>query len=604
MTKEVFSSTFLPLLPNAPGIYKYYDEGKRLLYVGKAKNLKKRVCSYFVKVQDNLKTRRLVSAINSMEWTITNDEHDAFLLENSLIKHFKPPFNINLKDDKTYPYVVIKNEPFPRVFLTRRLIKDGSEYIGPFTDVGSVRTLLELIRRNIPLRTCSLPLTPANIQKGKFRVCLEYHLGNCRGPCEALQSEAAYMESIALVRQLLKGNLAPLLQDLKEEMKIAAAHMEFEKAQLIKHNLDALQNYQSTSSVVSTHFRNMDVASIIAQEDEAYVNYMVVAGGRIIHSKSLVVEKKMDETPAEILAFALDFLRPRFQSEASEIVLPFPVEMADERLKLTIPRSGEKKKLLELSLKNAEYFQAEQMQKKRLLLRDRTAADRQEMLEQLQDDLQLSELPVHIECFDNSNFQGSFPVAAMVCFKDGVPSKKDYRHFHIKTVAGINDFASMAEIVKRRYKRLLDEVQPLPQLVIIDGGKGQLGAAMESIEALGLTGRMTVVGLAKREESVFFPGDKEPLQLPFNGQSLLLLRRIRDEVHRFGITFHRETRSRGTIKNELEAIPGIGQKTAHTLLQTYRSVAKIKQMTQRELTLTLGASKARIVYQYFHPEEG
>jgi excinuclease ABC subunit C len=603
MTIETFQSSFSALLPAAPGIYRYYGPGKRLLYVGKAKNLKKRVTSYFVKTHDNRKTEKLVASIEYMEWTVTNDEHDAFLLENSLIKHFKPPFNINLKDDKTYPYVVIKKEPFPRVFLTRRLIRDGSEYFGPFTDVSAVRTLLGIIRQNIPLRTCSLPLTESNINKHKFKVCLEYHLGNCKGPCEAFQSEAEYATSISLVRQMLRGNLGPLMQGLKEDMRSFSASMAFEKAQMTKRKLEALQNYQSKSGVVSHHLKDIDVASIVMGEEESFVNYMVVADGRVIQSKSLMVEKKLDESPEEILAFAISVLRSKFKSEATEIVVPFPVEIAEKDLKTTIPKAGEKKQLLDLSFKNGAYFQIEQQKKKRLLLKDRTADDRQEMLEQLQDDLQLSALPDHIECFDNSNFQGSFPVAAMVCFKNGLPSKKDYRHFHIKTVSGINDFASMAEIVKRRYKRLLDEGQPLPQLVIIDGGKGQLSSALESIEALGLTGRMTVVGLAKREEQLFFPGGKMPLVLPYNGQSLLFLRRIRDEVHRFGITFHRETRSKGTIRNELEGIPGIGEKTAQTLLQTYRSVAKIKQMTQRELTLTLGATKAGIVFRYFHPPE-
>jgi excinuclease ABC subunit C len=402
---------------------------------------------------------------------------------------------------------------------------------------------------------------------------------------------------------MLRGNLGPLMQGLKEDMKSFSASMAFEKAQMTKRKLEALQNYQSKSGVVSHHLKDIDVASIVMGEEESFVNYMVVADGRVMQSKSLMVEKKLDESPEEILAFAISVLRSKFKSEATEIVVPFPVEIAEKDLKTTIPKAGEKKQLLDLSFKNGAYFQIEQQKKKRLLLKDRTADDRQEMLEQLQDDLQLSALPDHIECFDNSNFQGSFPVAAMVCFKNGLPSKKDYRHFHIKTVSGINDFASMAEIVKRRYKRLLDEGQALPQLVIIDGGKGQLSSALESIEALGLTGRMTVVGLAKREEQLFFPGGKMPLVLPYNGQSLLFLRRIRDEVHRFGITFHRETRSKGTIRNELEGIPGIGEKTAQTLLQTYRSVAKIKQMTQRELTLTLGATKAGIVFRYFHPPE-
>jgi len=603
MTKEVFLATIAPTLPHAPGIYKYFASDKKLLYVGKAKDLRKRVSSYFVKNHDNYKTSRLVDLIHSVEWTITNNEHDAFLLENSLIKHFKPRFNIDLKDDKSYPYVVIKKENFPRVFLTRRLIRDGSEYIGPFTGVWRVRELLDLIRQNIPLRTCGLNLSPGNIAKGKFKVCLEYHLGNCKGPCEGLQSEEAYKESINQVRHLLKGNLSSVLQQLKEEMSGHAANMEFEKAQQLKFKIEALQNYNSRSAVVSVTLGNIDAASIIAGDKEAYVNYLIVAEGKVIHSKSLTIEKKLEETPAEMLAYAIAFLRPRFQSVSKEIVVPFEIETEDTGLKVTVPVTGEKKKLLDLSFKNASYHQQEQEKKTRLLLKDKTDEQRVEVLEQMQDDLQLTELPSHIECFDNSNFQGSFPVAAMVCFKNGVPSKKDYRHFHIKTVEGINDFASMAEIVKRRYKRLLEENKPLPQLVIIDGGKGQLGAAMQSIEDLGLTGRMTVVGLAKREESIFYPGDKDPLQLPFNGQTMLLVRRIRDEVHRFGITFHRDTRSKGTIKNELEDIPGIGSKTAQTLLQTYRSVANIKKLSLAELTTALGAAKAKIIFEYFSGKE-
>ncbi|MFT4061789.1 MAG: excinuclease ABC subunit UvrC [Edaphocola sp.] len=603
MNRDFFQQNIAPTLPHAPGVYKYYGMDKKILYVGKAKDLKKRVSSYFAKQHETRKTTRLVTLIDTMEWTVTNNEHDAFLLENSLIKHFRPPFNINLKDDKSYPYVVIRKEPFPRVYLTRRMVRDGSEYIGPFTGVTVVRELLDMIKEAIPLRTCGLNLTPHNIRRGKFKVCLEYHLGNCKGPCEGLQTEQEYKANIDFIRQLVKGNLGPVLSALREEMATAASHLEYEKAQQIKLKIEALQQYQSRSTVVSSHLINTDVATIIAYEERAYVNYMIVVEGKIIHSKSLLIEKKLDETPEEMLAYAIAFLRPKFQSQSKEVVVPFTVATEDEHLTITVPLAGDRKKLLDLSFKNAEYFKQEQQQKSRLLLKDRTDTDRMEILEQLQDDLQMNQLPLHIECFDNSNFQGSFPVAAMVCFKGGIPSKKDYRHFHIKTVEGINDFASMAEVVKRRYKRLMDEKQPLPQLVIIDGGKGQLGAAMESIEALGLTGRMTIAGLAKREESIFFPGDKDPLQLPYNGQSLLLIRRIRDEVHRFGIAFHRDTRSKGTIKNEIEEIPGIGAKTAQTLLQTYRSVHRVKEMTLRELTMTIGASKARVVFEYFHPGE-
>lgn len=603
MLKAQFSENFAPLLPNAPGIYRYYDKGKQLLYVGKAKNLKKRISSYFTKTHDNKKTEILVSLIDQIEWTVTDDEHDAFLLENSLIKHFKPPFNISLKDDKGYPYVVIKNERFPRVFLTRNKIQDGSEYIGPFTDVTAVRELLQLIRSYIPLRTCGLNLSKRNIAQAKYKVCLEYHLGNCKGPCEGLQSEEAYMESIATVRSLLKGNLGPLLKQLKEEMQEHAQNLEFEKAQIIKKKLDSLQNYQSKSAVVSSTLHDVDAASIIMDGGTAFINYMIVKEGRVLHSKSLKLESQLEENPEDILAFAISFLRPRFQSDSKELVLPFKVQLIEKDVAITIPIKGDKKKLLDLSYKNAEYFKAASDKKGRLLLKDKTEDQRFTTLEQLQEDLHLPSLPVHIECFDNSNFQGSFPVAAMVCFKNGQPSKKDYRHFNIKTVKGINDYASMSEVVMRRYKRLLEENSLLPQLVIIDGGKGQLSAAMKSIEELGLTGSMTLISLAEREEEVFYVGDSESVKLPYNGDSLLFLRRIRDEVHRFAITFHRNQRSAGTFTNELETIPGIGQKTAQTLLRRYRSVSKIKQMTLRELTLTIGASKARIVYQHFHPEE-
>lgn len=603
MLKAQFSENFAPLLPNAPGIYRYYDKGKQLLYVGKAKNLKKRISSYFTKTHDNKKTEILVSQIDQIEWTVTDDEHDAFLLENSLIKHFKPPFNISLKDDKGYPYVVIKNERFPRVFLTRNKINDGSEYIGPFTDVTAVRELLQLIRSYIPLRTCGLNLSKRNIAQGKYKVCLEYHLGNCKGPCEGLQSEEAYMESIATVRSLLKGNLGPLLKQLKEEMQEHAQNLEFEKAQIIKKKLDSLQNYQSKSAVVSSTLHDVDAASIIMDGGIAFINYMIVKEGRVLHSKSLKLETQLEEQPEDILAFAISFLRPRFQSDSKELVLPFKVQLIEKDVTITIPIKGDKKKLLDLSFKNAEYFKAASDKKGRLLLKDKTEEQRLSTLEQLQEDLHLPSLPVHIECFDNSNFQGSFPVAAMVCFKNGQPSKKDYRHFNIKTVKGINDYASMSEVVLRRYKRLLEENSPLPQLVIIDGGKGQLSAAMKSIEELGLTGSMTLISLAEREEEVFYVGDSESIRLPYNGDSLLFLRRIRDEVHRFAITFHRNQRSAGTFTNELETIPGIGQKTAQTLLRRYRSVSKVKQMTLRELTLTIGASKARVVYQHFHPEE-
>lgn len=603
MDKKEFIDRFAKLLPHAPGIYKYYNTNKKLLYVGKAKDLRKRVGSYFVKVHDNYKTKKLVSLIQDIEWVITPDEHDAFLLENSLIKLFKPPYNINLKDDKSYPYIVIKNEPFPRVYLTRQKLKDGSEYFGPYTDVGAARTLLQMIRENIPLRTCSLNLTDRNIKKGKFKVCLEYHLGNCKGSCEGLQSIEAYDQSIQYVRQLLKGNLSPLINQLKEEMKQAVEELAFEKAHRAKQRLEALQNYQSRSVVVNPRLGDVDVASILMIEEAACVNYMMVDNGQVIHSKSLWIETKLEEEAEDILGHALLHFRNKMHSEARELILPFRLPLKDLELKQTVPKVGDKKKLLEMSQRNAAAYKDRVMRKKSLLLQKETDEDRLEILEGLQEDLHLPVLPRHIECFDNSNIQGAYPVAAMVCFKDGLPSKQDYRHFHIKTVVGANDFASMAEIVHRRYKRLLAEKAPLPQLVIIDGGKGQLSSAMKSIEDLGLTGSLTLISLAERhEESIYFPNDKEPIQLPFNGSSLLLLRRVRNEVHRFGITFHRKMRSKGALKNSLEDIPGIGKKTAQELLRTYRSVAKIKQLTQRELTMTVGQARARIIYNYFHPE--
>jgi len=601
MNREEFSKVS-PSLPHQPGCYKYYDEHHTLLYVGKAKDIKKRVSSYFNKTVDNYKTRRLVTLIRAIEFTVTETEHDAFLLENSLIKHYQPRFNINLKDDKTYPYIVIKKEPFPRVFITRRLIRDGSEYLGPFTSVGRVRELLQLIRQNIPLRTCNLNLSQANIAKGKFKVCLEYHLGNCKGPCEGLQTEEDYAYKLQQVRHILKGNTGEVIRFLKEEMMQFATEMKFEKAEMLRQKIESLQQYQSRSTVVNPHLGNLDIVSILSDENAAFVNYMMVSNGSIIYANTIEVKKQLDEADEDILAIALATLRDDYQSNAKEVIAPFLIDVTHSDLKVTVPKLGDKKKLLELSAKNAAIFRDEVKRKKTLLLEKKTQEQYASVLDDLQKALQLKELPVHIECFDNSNFQGAYPVAAMVCFINGQPSKKDYRHFHIKTVEGINDFASMSEIVYRRYKRLKEENADLPQLVIIDGGKGQLGAAMESLERLEMKGKMTVLGLAKREESIFFPGDSEPLQLPFDSPAHLLIRRIRDEVHRFGITFHRQTRSKGTIKNELEGIPGIGDKTATELLKEFRSVNNIKTLTERELTRAIGASKARVVYSYFHPE--
>jgi len=600
MTKEDFS-VIASSIPHQPGVYKYYDAQKELLYIGKAKDLRKRVSSYFYRSVDNRKTLILVAQIEHIEYTVTDSEHDAFLLESSLIKHYQPRYNIDLKDDKSFPYIVIKKERFPRVFFTRTVLRDGSEYIGPFTSVFAARELLDLIKENIPLRNCTLHLSEQNINRGKFKVCLEYHLGNCKGPCEAFQTEDDYNEKLQYIRHILKGNIGAVLKGLKTEMSILAANLEYEKAEIVKQKMLSLQQYQQKSTVVNPKLNNIDVVSLLSDEKVAYVNFMMLQNGAIIYANTSKIEKKIeDEEDADILSLAYAHLREKFNSVATEVIASTMIDLPNEQLILSLPKLGDKKKLLEMSLKNAHIFKDELKRKNALMLEAASDETNKQTLKELQAALHLPALPIHIECFDNSNFQGSYPVAAMVCFRNGVSSNKEYRHFKIKTVEGIDDFASMTEIVYRRYKRLLDEEKTLPQLVIIDGGKGQLGAALKSIHQLGLGNRMTVVGLAKKEESIFFPGDKTPLQLPYDSAAHLLLRRIRDEVHRFGITFHRQLRSKGTIKNELEEIPGIGDKTATDLLTEFKSVKKIKTLTERELTRVIGASKARVVWNYFN----
>jgi excinuclease ABC subunit C len=601
MTQSEFQEV-TSTLPPLPGIYKYYDDNNQILYVGKAKNIRKRVSSYFNKTLSSYKTHELVRRIKKIEFTIVNSEQDAFLLENSLIKQFQPLFNINLKDDKTYPFIVIKNELFPRVFLTRQRLDDGSQYFGPYTSVSKVRDLLNFIKQTIPLRTCTLNLTEKNIEKGKFKVCLEYHLGNCKGPCEAYQSLNDYNENIAQVKNILKGNLSPVLQHFKQEMKQYAEALEFEKAAQVKKKIDYLENYQARSVVVSTTLHNVDVFSISQVDEIACINYLMVVNGAIVQTKTLRVEARLDETPQEILAFTIAQLRTIFNSDAKEIVVPFEMDYDEPEVVVTIPKAGDKKKLLELSEKNVQYFIDEIKSKERLRLSEKNA-DKSNVLIKIQKDLQLPEVPVHIECFDNSNFQGSYPVSAMVCFKNGDPSKKDYRYFNIKTDQGINDFASMKEAVFRRYKRLTIEEQPLPQLVIIDGGKGQLNAANEAIEELELIGKMTLIGLAKNEEEIFFVGDKESLKLPYDSDSHKMIRRIRDEVHNYGLTFHRNKRSKGTFKNSLQEIKGIGNSTANLLLKTFRSVNKVSQQSLEDLSKVIGQSKAKIVKEYFDKEK-
>jgi excinuclease ABC subunit C len=591
-----------PSIPAQPGIYKYFDARNELLYVGKAKHLRKRVSSYFTKNFISYKTNELVRRTAHIEFTIVNSEQDAFLLENSLIKQFQPKFNINLKDDKTYPYLVIKNEPFPRVFLTRKKSKDGSEYLGPYTSVKKVRDLLQFIKQTIQLRTCSLNLTEGNIKKDRFKVCLEYHLGNCKGPCEGLQSVNDYNENLVQLKNLLRGNLAPVIRYFKTEMKEYVQLLAFEKAAAVKKKIEFLENYQSRSVVANARTGNLDVFTILKEKNIAYINYLMVRNGAIIQTHTTRAEARLDETAEEILLYTIAQIRTNFNSDASEIVVPFALDYPGQGIKITVPKAGDRKKLLQLSLKNATHFIEELKYKTRLHL-NTTKTDKIKLLEQVQDDLQLQELPDHIECFDNSNFQGSYPVSAMVCFKNGEPSKKDYRHFNVTTVTGINDFATMKEAVYRRYKRLKEENQPFPQLVIIDGGKGQLGAATKAITQLGLQGHTTLVGLAKNEEELFFSGDKEPLKLPYNSSSLKLIRHIRDEVHRFGIAFHRRKRNKGTFKNELEEIKGIGKATADLLLKKFRSVKKIKEASPELLENLVGISKAELIIKHFSRQE-
>jgi excinuclease ABC subunit C len=594
MTQQEFSE-ISHTIPTLPGIYKYYNADNELLYVGKAKHLRKRVSSYFNKMKSSYKTAELVTRICKIEFTIVDSEQDAFLLENSLIKEHQPFFNINLKDDKTYPYIVIKNEPFPRVFFTRRKIKDGSTYLGPFTSVVNVRDLLNFIKQNILLRTCKLNLSQSNISKKKFKVCLEYHLGNCKGPCEGLQTLEDYNQDISQLKDLLKGNLKPVLDNYKNKIKTYAANMEFEKAAIYQHKITHLLAYESKSTVVNTNTGTIDVFTILEEGDAAFVNYLAVNNGSIIKTKTITLYKKLDENAADLLAFAVAQLRQVFESDAKEIVVPFEIDYIEANTIITVPKAGDKKKLLDLSQKNVDYFKADLTKKKILNLVEKTAIEKNTVLIEMQQSLSLQELPIHIECFDNSNFQGSYPVAAMVCFKNGEPSKKDYRHYNIKTVEGINDFASMAEVVYRRYKRLTEEGATLPQLVIIDGGKGQLSSAMESIDKLNLRGKLTLVGLAKNKEELFFDGDTQSLLLPWDSETLKLIRRIRDEVHRFGITHHRNKRSKGTFKNELEGIKGIGKQTVDILLNEFRSVKKINEASDQAIEKLIGKAKLKMI---------
>jgi excinuclease ABC subunit C len=598
MTQEQYQQV-AHKLPADPGIYKYYDAGGVLIYVGKAKCLKKRIASYFTKSQNSFKTIELVQKIDRIEFTIVDSEQDALLLENSLIKQYKPRYNILLKDDKGYPYLVIKKERFPRVFSTWKKYNDGSIYLGPFTSKGTIREVLSFIKQFIPLRTCKLNLSKENIDKQKFKPCLEYHLGNCLAPCAALQTEEDYLDSLEQLKNLLKGNMSQLMGHLKKQMQAHAEALDFEKAAYLKNKIELLHTYQEKSVVVGKHFSNLDVFTIIKDGKLAYVNYLMVQNGSIIQTHTVPLEGKLDEPEDELLCFAIERIRANFNSLSTEVIVPYPIEYFDKNITITVPKLGDKKKLLDLSIKNVTYFTRELQLKKILQLDGKTDSEKKSVLTELQSYLHLQETPTHIECFDNSNFQGSFPVSAMVCFKDGMPSKKDYRHYNVKTVEGINDFATMKEVVYRRYKRVMESGDPMPQLIVIDGGKGQLSAALESIEALGLTGSTTLVGLAKNEEELFFAGDSQSLKLPWDSDSLKLLRGIRDEVHRFGITFHRNKRSKGTFTTALENIEGIGPATRELLLNQFKSVANIKKEPIQNIAAIIGAKKAAALQKYF-----
>lgn len=586
----------LSTLPDSPGVYQFYDLDDKILYVGKAKNLKKRVSSYFIKNHEYGKTRVMVKKIKRMHHIVVPTETDALLLENNLIKKYRPRYNVLLKDDKSYPWICIKKERFSRIFPTRKLIKDGSEYYGPYTSMKTVRTLLDLIKSVYPLRTCNYDLSQEKIKADKYKVCLEYHLGNCKGPCVGLQSLEEYQQQIADIREIIKGNFKSSIHYFKKQMKAMAAEMKFEEAQRIKDKIDVLENYQVKSTIVNPKINNVDVFSIVSDEAFAYVNFLQLSHGSIVRSHTLEIKKKLAEEDAELLQLAIIEIRDRFKSESKELYLPFKV-MVEPHLKVTVPKLGDKKKIVALSERNAKFFRQERFKQISIIDPERHV---NRIMAQMKKDIRLSEEPRYIECFDNSNIQGSNPVAACVVFRDGKPSKKEYRHYNIKTVEGPDDFASMEEVVFRRYKRLLDEKQPLPQLIVIDGGKGQLSSALKSLDTLGLRGKIAIIGIAKRLEEIYFPGDTIPLYLDKKSESLKIIQQLRNEAHRFGIAFHRNKRSKAAINSELENIEGVGEKTAQDLLKTFKSVKRIKEASIENLAQTVGMAKAKKIFETFH----
>ena len=583
-------------LPEEPGVYQFFDEEGIIIYVGKAKRLKRRVSSYFNKVHDIARTNILVRRIADIKHIVVETEQDALLLENNLIKKYQPRYNVLLKDDKTYPWICVKKEPFPRVFSTRQLEKDGSEYFGPYTNLRMVRTILDMIRSIYNLRTCNLQLSEKNVCAGKFKVCLEYHMGNCKGPCEGRESQEEYNESISDIRDILKGNIRTVVRYMNQKMADLAREFRFEEAQIIKDKLALLEKYQSKSTVVSPTINNVDVFSIVDDQKCAYVNFLKVVNGAIIQAHTVEIKKKLDETVQELLPLSIVDIRQRFYSTAREIIVPFDVDLALESVSFITPQRGDKKRLLDLSLRNVHYFRQEKMKQ---MARLQPGRHTERIMLGMKNDLRLPGLPVHVECFDNSNIQGSHPVASCVVFRDGKPSKKEYRHFNIKTVVGANDFASMEEIIYRRYKRLSQEGQSLPQLIVIDGGKGQLGAALNSLDRLGLRGVIAVVGIAKKLEEIYFPGDPYPLYLDKNSESLKIIQRLRNEAHRFGITFHRQKRSKAFIGSQLDEIPGIGTKSVQRLLTVFKSVDGVKSASLEQLEKVMGGAKALTIYEWF-----
>jgi len=587
-----------PSIPRQPGVYRFIDSNDTILYVGKAKRLKSRLSSYFGDRKDRArKTKVMVKNAVRIEYTVVDTEADALLLESTLIKKHQPRYNVALKDGKTYTYIIIKNERFPRVFLTRRYIKDGSTYFGPYTSKARIKIILDLIKTLFPLRTCNYNLSQENIDKGKFKVCLEYHIKNCLGPCENLEDEESYNQKIEQIKNMLKGNFGAVKNHFKEEMIKLAENLEFEKAEQIKDKLKAFENYQGKSTVFNPNISDIDVFSITADEKLAFVNYIKVLNGVVVNTYTQEMIVNLDDDERELLEYAIVQLRDKFTSIAPEIIVPFEVTPPDPALVITIPKIGDKKKLLDLSKKNGKYFMFQRKKEDLSRVNKQTPAER--ILRTLQSDLQMDDLPLHIECFDNSNMGGAYPVASCVVFKNAKPSKKDYRHFNIKTVVGPDDFASMTEVVHRRYRRLLDEDQPLPQLIIIDGGKGQVSAALTSLKVLGLEKKITMIGVAKRLEEIFFPEDSIPLYINKKSESLKLIQQLRNEAHRFAITFHRQKRSQFFTSSELENIPGIGQKTAAKLLQEFGSVKKIKAATFVDIELIVGKSAASKLRQYF-----